>query len=229
MSMNHIRFYPLAACLGALACVAPAAQPVANPRGPVQPGLITEAPVLSWVEPGERVEDVARTRGLVVKVFDINRDGRPDIYKFFKSIDDPQNPGNKLDLLVRKELDINHDGKFDVVRSYDDKGQVVTEEVDLDFDGKVDEITYFEDGLMARKELDFNYDGKPDVVKYYTNGHLVRIESDRGHHGKVDTWEYYADDALDRIGTDTDGDGQVDHWERKGKEVKESKATADAP
>ena len=55
---------------------------------------------------------------------------------------------------------------------------------------------------------------------------LARIESDRGHHGKVDTWEYYADDNLDRIGTDTDGDGQVDHWERRGKEVKESKATA---
>lgn len=227
MSMNHIRFCPLVACLGTLACAAPAAQQQADvAQGPTEPGLVTAAATLSWVGPGQKVEDVAKARGLVVKTYDVNRDGRPDVYKFFKSTDDPQNPGNKLDFLTRKELDINHDGRFDVVRTYDDKGQVVSEEVDLDFDGKVDEIAYFEDGVMVRKELDFNFDGKPDVVKYYTNGHLARIESDRGHHGKVDTWEYYTDEGLDRIGTDTDGDGQVDHWERRGKDVKDSKATA---
>ena len=172
------------------------------------------ASALSWLGPGDRPEDIATRRGVQVKYFDLNHDGRPDVYRFYTLEADPQNAGGTLEHTVRKELDINQDGRVDVVRTYNAANQIVEELDDLDFDGKADETSFFSEGNLLRKELDLDFDGKPDVLKYYSTGHLIRIESDRNHHGKIDTWEYYENDALDRVGMDTDGDGQVDNWQR---------------
>ena len=157
----------------------------------------------------------AKKEGLLLKQFDLNRDGEPDIFKFYREVDDPKNPGNKLEQLVRKDLDINHDGTIDIIRFYDDKGQLTEERVDLDFDGRFDSISYFKEGVLSRQEIDINFDGKPDVTKYFDNGQISRIESDRNGDGRVDTWEYFINGELDRVGTDADMDGNADTWERK--------------
>lgn len=157
----------------------------------------------------------AKAAGLELKQFDLNRDQEPDVFKYYRLEDDPQNAGNKLELLVRKEIDINHDGKVDVIRLYNDGQQVIEERTDLDFDGRIDEVATFDAGLLMKKEIDLNYDTKPDLTKYYDEGKLARIESDRNDDGMVDTWEYFVDGELDRIGTDTDRDGKVDDWERR--------------
>ena len=99
--------------------------------------------------------------------------------------------GEGKERVVRKERDLNGDGRVDVWETYDDEGNVAKQAYDLDFDGK------------------------PDLVITYEKGQLVRKERDSKGTGKVDTWEYWEDGKLDRIGVDTDGDGVVDQWQKK--------------
>jgi hypothetical protein len=150
-------------------------------------------------------------------------DGRPDIWKFYAATVES---GTKLDVLVCKQVDLNHDGRVDVVAYYDATGNVVKEEIDLDFDSKFDETVFYEAGRVLRKELDRNHDGRPDVWSYYENDKLVRIEKDTQFRGRVDCWEYYEAGKLDRIGWDTTGSGRVDRWARAPDEPDEEGAAA---
>jgi hypothetical protein len=140
-------------------------------------------------------------------------DGKPDIWKFYETMVEA---GTKLDVLVCKQVDINHDGKVDLVTYYDKEGRVAKEELDLDFDGKFDETVLYELGKVVRKLYDRNGDGKPDVWAYYEGGKLVRIERDSKFRGFVDIWEYYEAGRLERVGFNTTGraTNQVDRWER---------------
>jgi hypothetical protein len=152
---------------------------------------------------------------LTVKTYDLFHTGRPDVWEYYKTIPDPA--GGKPTLqLVRKEMDLNDDGKVDLWRWYNDKQQVVKEALDLDFDGHVDELILFDDkGVPVKKELALNFTGKPNLWKYYEKGNLVRKERDTKGTGKVDTWEYWEGGHIDRVGTDTDGDGVVDQWTKR--------------
>src|SRR5512133_3959638 len=62
------------------------------------------------------------------------------------------------------ELDVNGDGKPDLLRRYDGSGALVEERRDLDFDGRFDEATFF------------------------AGGQRIRAERDRDGNGRIDTW-----------------------------------------
>jgi antitoxin component YwqK of YwqJK toxin-antitoxin module len=145
-----------------------------------------------------------------VTEFDLNGDKKPDVWTYTVITTGPD--GKDVQRVVRKELDINWDGKVDISRIYDEREQVVREALDLDFDGKVDQVNYFEKGIIVRKELDLSASGRPSEFKYYEKGKLVRKERDTNGDGKVDYWEYWEGDQVDRIGEDLDGDGNVDKW-----------------
>lgn len=174
----------------------------------------------------EEKQAYAKKHHLQLDALDLNRDGTPDIYNFYAETASTapdtavQQPGSGAGSftprpLVRKEIDLNHDGHADVIRTYGEAGQLATEEVDLDFDGKIDEISQYQQGRLITRTMDLNNDHVPDVFKYYTaQGQLERIESDRNGDGKVDTWEYFEAGVLVRIGHDFDGDTKVDTWER---------------
>src|SRR5260370_86419 len=86
-----------------------------------------------------------------VTEYDTNHDGKPDIWQYTvkaKSAD-----GKEYNRLVRKELDLNGDGKVDIVRYYGEEGQLEKEALDLDFDGKVDQWNYYQNGVIVRKEI----------------------------------------------------------------------------
>ena len=171
-------------------------------------------------------EAIAKAEGLKLVNYDLNRDGKPDIYKFFRVItDDPKLLGTKV--LVRKEIDLNHDGRIDVVKLYDDKQEVREERTDLDFDGRLDEHSFFAAGKLVRQEIDLNYDGQPDVIRYFKSDRLEHLEADRNSDGHIETWEYYEGDELDRVGVDLNNDGVVDRWERKHAEAPKADATPD--
>ena len=157
--------------------------------------------------------DFAKKNGYELRRFDLNRDDDPDIFKFYR-VEFAEDGSLTVEDLVRKDVDINHDGLIDVSRFFDEYQQLTEERSDLDFDGRVDTVGYYEGGALARKEIDINYDGVADVVKRYKGGALYVIEADQKGDGKIDTWEYYEKDKLDRIGRDTDGDGSVDFWNR---------------
>jgi hypothetical protein len=157
---------------------------------------------------------------------DTDADKKPDSWKFFKSIDVG---GQKTEVITCKQVDLNHDGKIDMVMYYDDGGsQIVLEEIDGDFDGKFDFTAYYNQNKRVRDEFDMNFDQRVDLWKYYEEGKLVRIEKDRNNDGKVDEWEYYEGGKLDRIGYDTSGSGRVDKWDRA-PEVEEEAPGGNAP
>jgi len=162
---------------------------------------------------GDRLEEkIVQQRQANEKVteFDLNHDKKPDVWEYRVTVKDEN--GKDVDRLVRKELDINWDGRVDIVRYYNDREEVVKEALDLDFDGKIDQINYYEKGVIVKKERDLDFNGRPDLWIYYEKGHIVRKERDTKGTGKVDYWEYWENDKVDRIGEDLDGDGVVDRW-----------------
>lgn len=157
-------------------------------------------------------ENISQQRSGDEKVteYDLNKDQKPDVWSFTVEAKDDQ--GRAIDKLVRKELDINWDGKVDITRYYDQNEQVEREALDLDFDGKVDQVNFYEKGAIVRKERDLDYNGKPDLWLFFEKGKIVRKERDTNSDGKVDYWEYWEGDQVDRVGEDLDGDGTVDRW-----------------
>lgn len=137
---------------------------------------------------------------------DLNKDGVPDAYQYSQFVDDQP-------VIFRKEVDVNFDGKIDLMRSFNQKGDLVSERLDHDFDGRVDVVNFFEQGLIVKKEYDTNFDSNVDLWRYFDKGTISRKEADLNHDGKTDYWEYYEQGKLDRVGIDRDSDGEVDEWE----------------
>ena len=150
-------------------------------------------------------------RGKQVVSADTNGDGKPDVIKLFTVVDQG---GQKVQQLTCRQVDLNHDGKMDIIYTYGPGGMLMAEDFDLDFDGKFDERVYYQDGRKVRMERDMNGDGRPDYVEFFEGGKLVRVERDSNGDGKPDEWQYYENGRLDRIGTDTTGSGRADKWER---------------
>jgi antitoxin component YwqK of YwqJK toxin-antitoxin module len=141
---------------------------------------------------------------------DLNGDKKPDVWTY--TVKGKSADGKDIDRLVRKELDINGDGKIDISRAYDEREQISREALDLDFDSKVDQVNFYEKGVIVRKERDLSSAGKPSLWLFYEKGKLVRRERDTNGDGRVDYWEYWENEQVDRIGEDLDGDGNVDKW-----------------
>jgi hypothetical protein len=161
---------------------------------------------------GREDESIAPTGDEKLKQFDLNHDNKPDVWAYYTQMTDPQDPQKTRESLVRKEWDFNFDGKVDIRRHFNFKGEGVKDELDLDFDGRFDVTTFYRSGNRIRQEYDFNFDSKPDYWKFFENNVIARTERDRDFNGRVDRWEYYTEGNIERIGLDEDGDGQIDKW-----------------
>jgi hypothetical protein len=142
---------------------------------------------------------------------DLNGDGVPDAYQFFKTVEGEV-------VVLRKEVDVNFDGAIDLIRNFNETGDLISERLDTDFDRKVDVVNIFEKGAIVRKEYDTNFDNAVDVIRFYEKGIISRKEADLNHDGKTDYWEYYEAGKIDRVGIDRDADGEVDEWETMAEE-----------
>jgi hypothetical protein len=139
---------------------------------------------------------------------DVNRDGKPDVWKIVRVVDGK-------DVVLRKFMDLNGDGRIDA-REYDlPDGTLEKVVYDMDFDGQPDVVRFYEKDQLVRKEYALGFDGISRTYTYYEKGKLIRKERDTNNDGNVDYWEYWENGAIDRIGYDDDGDGQVDRWESK--------------
>jgi hypothetical protein len=156
----------------------------------------------------ERIADAKfDANGFQRRDLDLNKDRKPDAYQFSKVVE-----GNVV--VVRKEVDVNFDGKIDLIRAFADNGDLVDEHIDTDFDGKIDVVVVFERGVIVRKEYDTNFDQNVDMWRFFDKGVIARKEADLNYDGRIDYWEYWEGGKLDRVGIDRDGDGNVDEWER---------------
>lgn len=131
-------------------------------------------------------------------------------------------------ILVCREVDTNLDGVKDVIRLFNDKGEVMSEEADSNYDGKIDTWLSFTANRMSKEARDTNYDGQPDIWKYFVVDEdptatkekiasaplkLQRIQRDMNFDTKPDVWEFYEQGRLERMGMDLDFDGRVDRWD----------------
>ncbi len=155
-------------------------------------------------------ESVVPTGDEKLKQFDLNHDNKPDVWAYYTH--GPKDPQGTQKSLVRKEWDFNFDGKVDIRRHFNFKGETVKDELDLDFDDRFDVTTFYRSSNKIRQEYDFNFDSKPDYWKFFENNVIARTERDRDFNGRVDRWEYYTGGNIERIGLDEDGDGQIDKW-----------------
>ena len=144
-----------------------------------------------------------------VQLLDLNGDGKADVWKVSVKL---PGSGDKA-MLVRKDLDVNFDGRVDIRRHYDTSGEVEREEMDLDFDTRVDAVHFYRKGALYMSEIDMAFDGRTDVWKFYDDGELVRKERDLDGDSTVDSWEYWKSGKLVRKGSDRDGDGEPEYFE----------------
>jgi hypothetical protein len=165
------------------------------------PEKVAPAPIRPPPASNERVSDK-----------DTNGDDKPDVWVY--TVEAPGADGQPRQRMVRKEQDLNWDGRVDLTSYYDAREELERQAMDLDFDGKVDSVYFYEKGINVRRERDLNSDGKTDQWAFYEKGKLVRKERDSNGDGRVDYWEYWENDQVDRIGEDLDGDGNVDKWSR---------------
>jgi hypothetical protein len=117
-------------------------------------------------------------------------------------------------VLLCREVDTNLDGAKDIVRTFNDKGEPLSELSDSNYDGKIDTWITFARGRVSKMQVDSSGRGEPDETRFYVGGKLSRAQRDTNHDGKPDVWEVYEDGKLQRIGNDLDFDGHVDRWDR---------------
>ena len=182
--------------------------------GPNKATQAVAAPTAPVEAPRRRVASSCSDTGKTdtMREADVDGDGRPDLFKYYKEVDDAERPGERKTVLVRQDIDLNWDGRLDICRYFAANGKVDREEFDLDYDGKVDEIRTYKDGIVTLAERDRNNDGRFDVIRRYNKGKLIQKETDTNDDGQIDRWEYYDGDLLDRVGVDVDHDGKVDRW-----------------
>ncbi len=108
-------------------------------------------------------------------------------------------------------MDLNFDGRFDLVRSFDRAGRTVREEMDLDQDGELDQVTVYRDGSRLATILDTNADRRGDTYRCYRANRTVMQQNDLDADGRFDRWEWF-DERGQMIGSsgDADGDGEPD-------------------
>jgi hypothetical protein len=155
--------------------------------------------------PAEQLTTTTTADGLTEVKVDFDRDGKPEITNYFRERTDAPR------LLVRKDTDLNHDGRIDVRSEFDDGGQRVKEQLDQDFDGRADWVDHYIGGKRTYAEVDTDFNGTFDLFKYYESGVVRRKERDSDADGRIDAWEYLDETGtVVKTGKDVDGDGTMD-------------------
>lgn len=144
--------------------------------------------------------------------FDVDGDGRVDVTKVMEEYPDPNDPSVTKTRMIEKRVDVNSDGKLNIVRKYNEEGRVMLEDVDTDLDGIFDFRNHLDAGRIVKKEL-YDAEGRIVATRYYDKGEIQRVEKDTTGDQKVDYWEFYEQGVLDRIGRDLNADGRADTWQ----------------
>jgi hypothetical protein len=153
------------------------------------------------------------TAGKNIITADLNKDGRPDVWRMLKTEDEG---GTKVEFMTCKQVDFDHDGRKDWVVGYNRKGGITFERADFDYDGKFDMSAVYDTktNTVTEVERDSDFDGKFDLKENYDSaGQLISVKRDRNGDGAPDMWEQYKDGVLLAILYDDDFDNKVDRRE----------------
>ncbi len=162
-----------------------------------------------------RTTDKILEDGTIVRIFDVNQDGEPDVWDYYLEEASNEDVSVMTRRLIKKEIDVNQDGTKNVKRTYTEDQTIQQEDVDVDLNGKVDIVNHYDKGVLTKKDV-FDAEEKKVTTRYYGEQSLViRVEKDTNDDSKIDYWEYYEAGVLDRIGRDKDGDGRADSWQTR--------------
>jgi hypothetical protein len=155
--------------------------------------------------------------------------------------------------LVRRERDIDGDGRPDVIVHYGADGRPVRREESSQLDGRFDTVTHYRDGRIARRESDTDGDGRPDlwteydaqerparteallapsrkVVQVYAEGRIAREEWRRLPEDRVERRLTYANGRVVEREEDSTGAGVLDVisiFDAQGRLMKQGRRTAE--
>lgn len=151
------------------------------------------------------VQERRTSDGNLIQEIDFDANGRPEVFNYYRAADD------KSRVLLRKESDLNRDGKIDVYSFFTDSGALDREEMDSDFDGAVDWVDHYQAGQRVSTEVDTDHNGKYDLFKYYSGGKITNEERDTNGDTRIDFWATFDTSGnVKNEGWDVDGDGKMD-------------------
>lgn len=152
----------------------------------------------------------APVEGQVIVEVDLDGDGDVEVWNVYAEHED----GSRT--RVRKDTDLDGNGKPDVISEFDEQGALRMERLDGDFDGTYEWVDHYKSGRRVLAEVDTDVNGTSDVFYYYATGDdpagvLDRRERDTNGDGRIDVWERYGSDGTIVVSArDTDGDGKPD-------------------
>ena len=116
---------------------------------------------------------------------------------------------------TRIEIDMDGDGRPEMISNLGPGGVVNHIERDQDGDGRLETTEYLRaDGTVRRRLFDRDGNGKSERIDYLSpQGELVLRVEDRNSDGILDTWLHYDMGILVSRSYDTDGDGNPDRDE----------------
>lgn len=93
----------------------------------------------------------------------------------------------------REDIDLNGDGRADVINWFGGGESLARRDSDLNLDGVVDVTTWYQGDRIEREEMDGDFDGKIDWIDTYQAGERVKAEADTDYDGHVDVVITYED------------------------------------
>src|SRR4051812_42651533 len=96
-------------------------------------------------------------------------------------------------VIAAPTTDRNRDGRPDIWRSYDPRGQVAEVAIDSNFDGRSDIREYYRGGALVRRETDRDFNDRVDLVQEFDpkTRELVRAVTDLDFDGVADLLELF--------------------------------------
>jgi hypothetical protein len=193
-------------------------------------------------------EQLCDARGKQVETFDLNGDGRPEVWKLSTTHEEG---GVTRQVPTCKQSDLNLDGRQDYVIAYTPSGATDWESFDFDFDGKFDALYLYapkkDDRLQTQlvevlrsTQFDGNYDLKEVYDEFGRVEQVQRVVrvpcmGDKPLHlqnpdVQPNVWENYVDGELVGIMYDDDCDKRPDRREEiELEDEDDAPATATAP
>ena len=174
----------------------------------------------------QRVNNRFDNSELKKQVFDMNKDGVVDLWKYYAYKTSTDSEDTEL-VIIRKELDLNFDGRVDRIMYYNHKENLIREDIDTNFNGRIDRIHHYDNMNLVRTEFyrakcnKMEIDGthnptvNPDMLRFYRQGVMTREELDEkcdGNHESVII--YNPNGEIAQIGKDANNDGIVETWIR---------------
>lgn len=111
----------------------------------------------------------------VCRAYDLNLDGKVDVYAYYDS----------AGRLRRKENDFNHDGVIDQIATYQ-AGVITSRQLATLLANRLDTWDFFQNGALARRERDSDSDAVVDTWWEYSKPGCPMIHTDANEDGRPD-------------------------------------------